>query len=331
MIKTKLCPSEGKRPRPTLLEVATLAEPKVAVLLCTYNGESFLGQQLDSLADQTHTQWQVWASDDGSTDTTRAILKDYAQKWKEERLQILSGPAKGYARNFLSLVCNKDLQAQYYAYCDQDDIWEPDRLARALDWIQTVPAEVPALYCARTRLVDAQNNPIGLSPLFTKLPSFANALMQNIGGGNTMLFNNATRTLLRAAGPDLSVISHDWWTYLVVTGCGGQVFYDSTPTVRYRQHQDNMFGMNCTWSARLRRIHMLWQGYFRDWNDNNIVSLAQLETLLTPQNRKILARFTAARQMSLVPRLVHLKRSGIYRQTMLGNLGLLAAAIFGKI
>lgn len=305
--------------------------PKVAILLCTYHGQHYLAEQLDSFAAQTHDNWEVWASDDGSEDDTHEILATYQQKWPAGRLSIHFGPAEGFVANFLSLTCKASIEADYYAYSDQDDVWDYDKLERAVRWLQTVPEQIPALYCSRTRLVDAENNEIGLSPLFSKPPSFANALMQNIGGGNTMVFNNAARALLREAGETTPVIIHDWWTYMVVMGCGGKVFYDSFPSLRYRQHDGNLVGMNATWAARFKRIRMQWEGHFRNWNDSNIAGLRKLQHKLTPENRKTLERFANARQMGLIPRLINLKRSGIYRQTLLGNLALIASAIFGKI
>lgn len=305
--------------------------PKVAILLCTYQGQHYLADQLDSFAAQTHTNWEVWASDDGSQDKTHAILEAYRKKWQLDRLSIHSGPTKGFVANFVSLAIKASIEADYYAYSDQDDVWDADKLERAIQWLESVPANIPALYCGRTRLVDASNNEIGLSPLFSKQPSFANALVQNIGGGNTMVFNNAARALLLDTQENLPVVTHDWWTYMVVTGCGGKVRYDSKPTLRYRQHNGNLIGMNATWAARFKRIRMLWQGHFRNWNDSNIAALYKLQHKLTPESHEILERFAKARQMSLIPRLIHLKRSGIYRQTFLGNLGLIVAAIFGKI
>ena len=307
------------------------ATARVAILLCTYNGQRYLAEQLDSFAAQSHANWEVWASDDGSKDDTHAILEDYKSRWDVGRLSIYSGPAVGFAANFLSLTCNASIDADFYAYSDQDDVWEADKLARAVQWLQSVPADIPALYCSRTRLVDAENNEIGVSPLFSKAPSFANALLQNIGGGNTMVFNNAACELLRGAGEIKSIVTHDWWAYMVVAGCGGRLFYDSQPTLRYRQHGDNLVGTNSNWAARLRRIRMLFQGRFKLWNDSNISALLTLEHRLTPENREILQCFTKARGMILIPRLIRLKRSGIYRQTLLGNIGLVAAAILGKI
>lgn len=311
--------------------VKSAATSRVAILLCTYHGQHYLAEQLDSFAAQLHEDWEVWASDDGSEDDTRSILESYKSRWDAGRLSMHIGPAEGFAANFLSLTCNASISADFFAYSDQDDVWEPDKLARAVQWLETVPADIPALYCSRTRLVDANNNEIGVSPLFSKAPSFANALMQNIGGGNTMVFNNAARKLFCEAGENKSVITHDWWAYMVVTGCGGRVFYDSKPTLRYRQHGGNLVGTNANWAARLTRIRMLFQGRFKHWNDSNISVLLTLESRLTTESREILQRFAKARTMSLIPRLIHLKRSGIYRQTLLGNIGLVAAAIFGKI
>ena len=304
---------------------------KVAILMATYQGQYYLAEQLDSFACQTYQNWKVWVSDDGSSDDTHAILEHYEKHWSLERLSTHNGPKVGFAANFLSLTCKASISADYYAYADQDDIWEADKLERAVLKLQTVPSDIPALYCSRTRVVDKYNREIGLSPLFKKSPSFANALMQNIGGGNTMVFNNAARELLRDAGESIPVVTHDWWAYMLVTGCGGQVFYDASPTLRYRQHENNKVGINSSWPARIKRIRMLWQGRFKQWNDSNIEALKSMQHRLTPANSRTLEQFSAARQMSLPARLFHLKRSGIYRQTLLGNLGLIAAAVFRKL
>ncbi|MDR5172942.1 glycosyltransferase family 2 protein [Methylobacillus flagellatus] len=320
--------TENASPINNILQAAS---PCVAILLSTYQGQSFLADQLESFVKQTHTNWQVYASDDGSEDETIQILNTFKTKWAPEKLSINSGPATGFAANFLSLTCKNSIAASYYAYSDQDDIWEEDKLEKAVRWLNTVPPDTPALYCSRTRLVDINNNHIGFSPLFKKPPSFANALMQNIGGGNTMVFNNAARKLLEQAGTNLPVITHDWWAYIVVSGCGGQVYYDPSPSVRYRQHCNNLVGMNSTWSARMFRLKMLWQGRFRYWNDGNIEALEILKDKLTPENQKILNEFSLARKRSLLPRLIGFWKAGIYRQTFLGNLGLIMAALLNKI
>jgi hypothetical protein len=90
-------------------------------------------------------------------------------------------------------------------------------------------------------------------------------------------------------------------------------------------------GTNTGWEARLSRMRRLWNGWFREWNDRNILALQRLRGLLTDENREILDRFAQARNCSLLPRLINLKRAGIRRQSALGNVALLAAAVFNKI
>ena len=170
-----------------------------------------------------------------------------------------------------------------------------------------------------------------MSPLFTKPPSFANALVQNIGGGNTMVFNHAACELLRKAGADVQVASHDWWTYLVVSGCGGLVHYDPTPTLRYRQHTGNLVGSNGSWLARCRRLTMMLGGRFKDWTQKNILALTALKDQLSQESDSRLREFQQSQRGNIFARLKGVKRSGIYRQTLIGNLGLISAVLLNKI
>jgi glycosyltransferase involved in cell wall biosynthesis len=318
-------------PYPVSIPVPIPGAPKLAILLCTYHGQQFLPDQLESIAGQSYTDWKIWASDDGSKDRTRAILDSYKANWGNNKLSVRIGPQNGFVANFLSLACNAHIVADYYAYSDQDDIWDKDKLQRAVDWLASIPTNIPALYCSRTQLVDENNNPIGMSPVFSKPPSFANALMQNVGGGNTMVFNNAARKLLQIAGNDIVVVTHDWWTYMVVSGCGGKVYYDTHPTLRYRQHDSNIVGKGTSWCSRLLRLRKLWEGRLQDWNTRNIHALSRLRPWLTEENRTTLDHFTTARSKSLLPRLIGFARARVYRQTLVSNLVLVAAIVFKKM
>ena len=304
---------------------------QVAILLCTYQGERFLSEQIDSFLSQTYGSWKVWASDDGSTDGTLGILDAYREKLGHERLAVVHGPGRGFVANFLSLACRDDIQADFYAYADQDDIWLNDKLERAIKWLTSLPRAVPALYCSRTMLVDAENAELGCSPLFSRPPSFANALTQNLAGGNTMVFNNALRALIRQAGPNVSVVAHDWWTYLLATGCGGKVFYDPVPSLRYRQHSANIMGLDASNRARLERWRLLWHGRLCRWNEANLAALSRMQNALTEENQKIMTEFALARILPVPACFVALWRSGVYRQTWLSQLSMIVAFVFGKM
>jgi glycosyltransferase involved in cell wall biosynthesis len=307
------------------------AQPTVAVLMCTHNGEAYLGQQLESIAAQSHPHWRLWVSDDQSTDGTPALLAAWAGRWGEGRCQVLRGPAQGHARNFMALVRNPAIEADFYAWCDQDDVWEPGKLERALARLAALPADQPALYGGRTRYVDERGAEVGLSPLFARPPGFANALTQSIAGGNTMVFNQAARELLRRTDPDAPVVTHDWLAYLVVTGCGGHVVYDPWPSVRYRQHGRNAIGAGAGWGARFARWRGVWDRRHQDWHRANSRALRPLEGLLTPANRRMLRDFDAARDEGLLRRLGLLHGLGLYRQTRLQTLSLYFAMAFNRL
>ena len=179
---------------------------------------------------------------------------------------------KGVCANFLSLATDPAIDADYFAFSDQDDVWYKDKLQRALTWLVTVPDDVPALYCGRTELVSNDGRSYGFSPLFTRPIAFRNALIQSLGGGNTMVFNKAAKRLLETTGR-LDVVLHDWWMYQLVSAVGGAIRYDPQPALKYRQHPDNLIGSNRGWRARLVRIRMMLSGRFRDWNTMNIAAL----------------------------------------------------------
>ncbi|MCR8935508.1 glycosyltransferase family 2 protein [Pseudomonas sp. A4] len=305
-----------------------LSSRRVAVLMCTFNGQRFLSEQLASIAAQTHENWEVVISDDGSTDQTLDIIARFsASQNRADCVRVFNGPKRGFATNFLTLTCNEAIQADFYAWSDQDDIWLNSKLETALNWLQTVPASVPALYCGRTRGMNAQGKPMECSPLFSRPPTFANALVQSLAGGNTMVFNQAARDLMRSAGGHLDIISHDWWAYLLVTGAGGQVAYDAHPFVLYRQHDGNLVGANSGLKARLSRLCMMLKGRFSNWNEQNVRCLTSARRLLTVENQQKLDCFRLARKSHLPGRLRGLLRAGVYRQTLPGNIGLFLAAL----
>ncbi|MBU3576948.1 glycosyltransferase family 2 protein [Polynucleobacter sp. UK-Kesae-W10] len=305
--------------------------PLVAILLCTYNGARFLAEQLDSLESQTHQNWIVFASDDGSTDQTLEILQQYQAKWSSGKLTIRSGPQKGFCQNFLSLACDPQIKADYYAFCDQDDVWLPSKLEVALTNIITnQSAEVPYLYCGRTKYVTENLKPCGVSPLFVFPPSFRNALVQSIAGGNTMVFNQSAKDLIEKVGA-VDVPSHDWWLYQLISGVEGVVFYDNVPQLLYRQHEFALVGGNNSFPAKMERIWMLLRGRFQGWNTQNIEALKQVNHLLVRNNKDTLKMFVLLREARLIDRIRLMQVCGLYRQTRRGTFSLVLAELIKKI
>lgn len=307
------------------------ASAPIAILLCTFNGARFLPQQLASYEAQDFADWRLFVSDDASQDATLTLLEEFQKKHGAEKVHIRRGPCRGFVANFLSLICDPAVQGAYYALSDQDDIWDANKLSRARQFLSEVPADKPAVYCSRTRLIDEQGAEIGLSTFYQRAPHFRNALAQSLAGGNTMVLNKKLRQLLMQAGPDVTVASHDWWIYLAITAVGGKVLYDAVPTVSYRMHPRNVIGSNDTAGAQMARARLLWQGRFKGWADMNLAALERIENLMTEENRRTFELFRRSRKRGMVPRVYGLLRSGIHRQSRLGDIGLLAAAVAGKI
>jgi hypothetical protein len=218
------------------------------------------------------------------------------------------------------------------SFCDQDDVWMADKTARAIAALKTVAREVPALYCGRTLHCDEGLRPLRPSPLFTRPPSFRNALVQNIGGGNTIVLNRAAFRMLAAASTRVeAVVSHDWWMYQLVAGSGGIVIYDREPGLLYRQHDGNAVGANGTARTAAQRFLRVMQGRFRDWNDQNVAALSATGDLLTPENRAILAAFGEMRRAPLHRRLRLMRTLRLHRQSRRDNLALWFAVLTGRL
>jgi glycosyltransferase involved in cell wall biosynthesis len=215
--------------------------PRIAVLISTYNGEAFLAAQLDSLLAQEGVAVEVFARDDGSSDATLAILADYAHHWPA-LARPLTGPNLGPAASFLTLLASAPDSFDGYAFCDQDDVWLPDKLARAMSSLGAAGEDAPALYCSRVMCVDAALRPLGPAPI--KHDSrFEHLLFENIAFGVTVVMNRPAAALVRAHPPGAGMIMHDWWCALTISAFGS-VTYDPQPGVLYRQHGRNQIGQS---------------------------------------------------------------------------------------
>lgn len=298
--------------------------PHVTIALCTFNGAAHLHAQLDSYLAQDHTNWSLWVSDDGSRDETRTILAAFARKHgAAHHVRIIDGPARGVAANFLSLLCHPDFPAGPVALSDQDDVWLPEKLARAV--AMTDAGKGLCLYGAQSIHVDDQLTPIGGSATRGAVPSFANALVQNIISGHSAFLSEAVVALVRRAGVR-DVPYQDWWLYVLVTGAGGRVIVDDQAVVLYRQHAGNLMGAHSGWRATMMRITQVFGTTYARWLDDNTTALSDAAQLLTSENRAVLAQF-APRPRRLRP----LRQLGIHRQGRLGTMCLYLAAVLRRL
>ncbi len=207
----------------------------VAVLMATYNGHKFLREQIDSIINQKQDDFEIklYVRDDGSTDDTVEILREYEAAGK---LTLYTGENKGFAKNFLTVMSLCDV-ADLYAFSDQDDIWEPGKIARAVSYFRSLGAEnnKPQLYFANYEFYNEELTSHTPHDFGKINPNYANALVDCPALGCTQVFNNAARQQLVKKLPD-HVVGHDCWTYMVCAGLG-QAFCDSEyVSMKFRRH-----------------------------------------------------------------------------------------------
>lgn len=304
---------------------------QIAILMATWNGAKLLPMQLQSFAAQSLMPARLIVSDDGSQDGTRNVIATWAAAHPLIVTEIHDGPCKGAAQNFLSLL-RRDTGCDFVALSDQDDIWLTEKLAAAVAALEALPGAGPALYCGRSWEVRDDLNRRRLSRGAPQGPGFAHALVQNIAGGNTMVLNRAAAEAVRMAAPLAdAIVLHDWWIYQVITGIGGRVIFDEVPHILYRQHDGNEIGANRGLRATLMRARTLASGRFSQWCARNVAALRQIEAHLTPENRALLDAFDTARGLPPLQALTMIRRAGLYRQGVRGQLSLYAGALMRRL
>jgi glycosyltransferase involved in cell wall biosynthesis len=308
--------------------------PLVVVIIAYFNGKRYFQEQLKSLAEQTYTNIHIILSDDGS-DEHGGHLEKLLKASKLNYTHIRRKKNVGYSQNFISSIQKAPKNCKYFAFCDQDDIWFPKKIERAVEALKNLEkgkASLYSLYCSRTEIVASDGKThSGYSPSFEKKPSFGNALIQNIAGGNTMVFNREVAELLIKTSLGRSIVVHDWWTYLIVSGVGGNIFFDPKPSLKYRQHDKNAIGSNNGWAARLKRFKLLLNGQFKKWCDLNVSNLLDNEKFLTPPNRQKLYMFERARKANILFRIYGFWRCKVYRQTRMENFALSITILLKKV
>ena len=304
-------------------------EKKVIIFLASFNGEKFIKDQLYSIKKQTFKNWQLIISDDGSNDRTLEIIKNFQKSMPSQKVILVEGPKLGYANNFLSMVTNKYFVADYYAFSDQDDWWLEEKLEIGIKAIENENKFKSILYCGRTIYVDENLKEIEMSPKFIKNPSFKNAIIQNIAGGNTMIFNNPIKNIIEKKG-FIDHESHDWFLYQITTAIGGKTIYDTIPQILYRQHNNTIIGGNNSVFDKFLRIKNMLEGSHKKWNHKSILALMQYKDTFTDESKIIIIELYTYMISKKYFSLNRLFRLGLYRQTISGNLSLILSVLLRK-
>jgi rhamnosyltransferase len=243
---------------------------KIAILLSTYNGEDYLEEQINSIVNQTNSNWILYIRDDGSTDTTLDILKNLVVK-HENIILLDNGENIGSFKSYIWLMKNVD--SNYYMFCDQDDIWLNNKIDITFnEFIKLEHAQSeskPLLVFTNLFVVDKNLNIISDSMweynrTIKIMAPYRYLYISPLATGCTMLFNDKAKT--EALKYTQHALMHDSLLALTVVVSGGQVKAVQECTIYYRQHLNNVYGataFNNSIIFRIFNINILIKSYFR--------------------------------------------------------------------
>lgn len=230
--------------------VYDMKKKTVQVLLSTYNGEKYIKEQLNSLFNQEGVIVKVLLRDDGSKDNTLKIVQEYKKLFP---IKILIGNNLGFAKSFWSLVKSSG-GADYYAFCDQDDIWEKDKLKCALNQIDKYSSKknIPVLYTSNAIAVDNNMQILSTSAFdFHGVLTLADSLQRSVLPGCTFVFNKRLQEYAKKYNGE--IIAHDWLMYQLAE-IFGVVTYDDKSHIKYRIHENNTIGINSKFQILMNKI-----------------------------------------------------------------------------
>ncbi|WP_429967938.1 glycosyltransferase [Enterococcus sp. AZ046] len=256
---------------------------KVNVLLSYYNGEKYIVELINSIKNQEGSlKIKIIIRNDGSD---KVLDNDLLY----EDVEVINCHNIGVKMSFLKLIELSDDDAEYFCFCDQDDIWDTDKIISAIKKLET-SNDRPSLYFGKTRLVDNNKKYIGEDSFEKGVFSFGRTLIKNNAIGCTMVFNKKLRDLVRTNTENYKSFSkellHDHLLYMICLGMDGFVYYDEFPHINYRQHTNNVVGGTRTFIDKIKSNGLIGKKNVRlDWVNE---LYANFGDVLTNENRNLL-------------------------------------------
>lgn len=225
---------------------------QVNVLISTYNGEKYISQQIDSILSQTYPEIKIYVRDDGSKDQTVSVLQNYCEKGM---IQLLRGTNIGYGPSFLQLLM-KAKDGDYWAFCDQDDVWHPDKIQRAVEVLDHMADDSANMYFHNFVLTDENLDEIGTYR--NRIPGyeFSMAITECLHMGFATVINRSFRELM-LQGDIEHICTHDWWAELVAMEFGN-VYTDDRILAKHRRLGSSVSEGNL--KNKIRWFQKAWKG-----------------------------------------------------------------------
>ncbi len=294
----------------------------IAVVMSTYNGASYIAKQIDSIIDQDGSRPLIYVRDDGSTDGTVNVLERYEDAGA---ITLIKGNNLGVNGSFLECLREVPRSIEYIAFSDQDDVWHPDKIGRALDRLRAEDDETLLLYYSERNYCDFDLKNPKPSHLNKRGNSFCLSLFDNTCAGNTIVINRALADLFMRCGGD-DFYYHDWWLELLAT-CFGRVIYDPEPTVEYRRLEKSVSpsGKRGLSLLAYRIREFLGKNKAKKISDQLSSFKRLFESEMSKGDREMIEVFTSDSRM---PKVLFSKR---LRQTLAGEVQLRLCFLLGLL
>ncbi|MBR1866847.1 MAG: glycosyltransferase [Lachnospiraceae bacterium] len=209
----------------------------VNVLISTYNGEQYIGEQLESIRKQSYGNYRVYIRDDGSSDRTVAVIHDFIQRYHlENQYTLMAERNAGFSKSFERLLHTAQ-EGDYWAFCDQDDYWYPDKLQHAIEWMEQEYADIPLLYHGNFEIGNEDLTKTYPYPICTFLYTYRTSFTSNVFFGFATVINRPLYERLVRADFE-RVKYHDWFSGMIVTAFGKYKRSDAIEAI-HRQHKHN--------------------------------------------------------------------------------------------
>ena len=310
----------------------TINYPTVTVILCTHKYVEYAEQQVISIKNQIKVNIKLVISIDSTEIKTVKMWLNLIEKYfTKDDFYILKGPQKGFSANFINAIIEYEKYSEYIAFSDHDDIWDDNKIFEAVKCIRNFEDDkLPVLYGSRTKYINENNKFITFSEIMQKPLTLKNALVQCFAGGNTMVFNKNLCSIIKKIG-FVNVKSHDWWLYIIISAVNGKIIFDKNSYTSYRQHKNNISGGNKGIYNALARIKALLSGDYRAWNKKNLYYLIENKKIIDEENIRIINDFIKVQDGNFFQRFFYFFKSGIYRQSILGNIAIFIFSLLKKI
>lgn len=302
---------------------------RVNIIIAHYNGKKYIGELIDSIQNNSYKNIRITICDDGSNQDSLECLEEYRKKYPDTIEVHKNTSNRGVILNYLEAV--KRCEDDYIMFCDQDDVWLPDKIEITLNAMKKAEKDsskrVPTAVFTDAKVVDADLNVLnssffGSSGMNPDKHSLGELLMENKLIGCTVMINSETKRMLRPLPKHARM--HDWWIGLICESFG-RIVYVNKPTLLYRQHEDNVIGNQSFLTYFFNRISNLkkQKAALLDIEKQAAEFYSIYKGILRESDKKLVYQLASLNKYGWIKRRIIILKNGYLKSGIIRNIGIL--------